>query len=101
MNVVRLHWDGEQLHAQAHDGNHMAWSRWHPDDPTDEDAQESFLEPWGSDDDPGTVVVSLDDAKALAKAYKPDKKRLFVPLALDLADGLLRVRRDKVPGLMG
>lgn len=101
LNCLRIAWDGELLHTQAHDNQHAAWSRWSPeDDPTEGDVQESFLEPFGSDDEPWERVITLEDAKTLAKAFKPDKKRLFVPLHLDAsAPDCLKVVRNRVPGL--
>jgi hypothetical protein len=99
MHCIRIAWDGEMLHAQAHDGQHLAWSRWAPDDDPDDDAQESFLEPWGADDEPWETVISLPHAQEIAKTFKPGKKQLWVPLTLAFLKGdRLRVTRDRIPG---
>lgn len=100
LNCVRIAWDGEQLHMQATDNLHVAWSRWHPDDLPDADAQESLLEPVGSDDSPWERVITLADAQALAKGYKVDKKRWFTPVHLDGSSlETFKVIRNRVPGL--
>jgi len=100
LNCVRIHWDGQLLHAQAHDGTHIAWSRWSADDDPDNDAQESILDPWGGDDDPWSVIITLADAKLVAKNYKVDKKSLWTPLTVGETNGNLRIVRNRVPGLM-
>lgn len=98
---VRIHWDGEQLHTQAHDGTHVGWSRWSADDdPVGADAQESYLEPWGGADDPWAIIVTLEDAKLLVKMFKVKKELFFTPLQVDHVAGNLRITRNRVPGLM-
>jgi len=100
-NCIRICWDGDQLHTQARDEAHAAWSRWHPDDDPDQgSAQESLLEPYGGDDQPWTVVIRLADAKALTKMHKVDKKQMFAPVAIGEDAGNLRVHRNRQPGLM-
>lgn len=100
---VRVAWDGKELAAQAHDGLHMAWSRWNPDDdPDDGEVQESILEQWGGHDEPWSVVITLAHAKELAKAFKLGTKYLWTPLTVGVRhDGALRITRNRVPGLMG
>lgn len=100
LNCVRMAWDGELLHAQAHDGQHLAWSRWSADDDPDTDAQESLTDPWGGDDDPWAAVISHAHAKELASNYKVVKKLWWTPLSVGQVDGNLRVVRNRLPGLM-
>lgn len=104
LHCLRIEWDGELLHTQAHDGQHIGWSRWSPDDDPapggKEPAQESMFAPWGGDDDPWSVVISLADAKLLAKTYKVPDKLMWVPLRVEEYDGTLRVHRDRAPRLV-
>lgn len=97
---VRIAWDGNLLHTQAHDGQHMAWARWSSDDDPDQDTQESMLAPWGGDDEPWSVLISLEHAKLLLKTYKVATKLGWVPVQVGERDGRLRVVRDRAPGLM-
>ncbi len=97
---VRLAWDGDLLHAQAHDGQHLGWSRWSPDDDPDTDVQESMLQPWGGDDGPWAALIRLEYAKLLLKTYKVPTKIGWVPLTVGMDRDRLRVSRDRFPGLM-
>lgn len=97
---VRLLWDGELLHTQAYDGTHLGWSRWSPDDAPDTDAQESLIDQWGGDDPPWSIVISLADAKGLAKLYKVNDKLAYTPLQVSGERGDLRIVRNKTRGLM-
>lgn len=101
MCCVRLHWDGELLHTQAHDGTHLAWSSWHPGDAPDRDAQESLTEPWGGGDDPWSVVVALADAKYTVKSFKLKGTQAYTPLRVTGETGDLRVERVKARGVPG
>lgn len=100
LNCVRIAWDGELLHTQAYDGTHLGWSRWSPDDDPDTDAQESLTDPWGGTDEPWTVIISLADAKLLAKDYKVKKELFWTPLQIGEDCGNLRIHRDRALGLM-
>lgn len=101
LNCLRITWDGQLLHTQAHDGTHAAWASWSPDDDPDGETQESLLEPYGGDDQPWDVTVKLVDAKATVKMHKVDKKQMFAPIQIGVDDtGNLRIVRNRQPGLM-
>lgn len=95
---LRIEWDGEMLHASATDSERIGWSRWHPDDDPDEDAQDDLFTEWGGTDAPWTVVIGLDDAKDAAKMFKLGAKEGHIPLTVSLEAGQLRVSRSRDTG---
>lgn len=66
-NVVKLEWDGDNLHAYATDSYVMAWSRWSSIDVKDPGEDTS---PWGGWSDPWSIVLDLADAKKVASIFK-------------------------------
>lgn len=100
VNVVRLEWDGEMLHASATDMLRMARSSWHPDDDERGSVSKKPLFPaYGGDDDRWVVYMRLDDAKKLVEHFKLPAKEGAAPLTLDHREGKLRVVRSADTGL--
>jgi hypothetical protein len=101
VNVVRLEWTGEMLHASTTDTMRCARSSWHPDDdPTTsgKHKQDALFGVYGGADDRWVVIAGLDDAREIAKIYKlPDKEGL-TPLQLDYSRNRLRVIRSADTG---
>ncbi len=98
INAVRLHWDGDKLHAQSTDRYRIAWASWHPDDEPERDYQQDMLAQVGSGDDPWTVLIPLDDAKDLVKNFKLPAKEAFAVLTLDADVNRLTVKRARETG---
>jgi hypothetical protein len=101
LNVVRLEWDGHQLHALTTDRYRIGWSTWEPGDVgKDEDVQDDLFSEWGSGDDPWVCTLVLADAVEIAKVFKLGHKESQVPLTLDYeADRRrLTVKRAKETG---
>lgn len=98
INCVRLEWDGEMLHAVAHDTNRAGWSSWHPGDEHDMDEQTAVTAAWGGADDDWDVLLPYDDALHLTKVYKLPHKEQFTPLHVEANFGTLRVTRQPDSG---
>lgn len=102
LNVVRLEWDGSQLHTMSTDQFRIAWSTWDPDDDPDSPRQDSLFTEWGGDDDPWHVYVRLSDVKDIVSAYKLPAKQGGTPLALERwvdAEGVhLTIERSSLTG---
>lgn len=99
LNCVRVEWDGERLHAFAHDTNRAGWCRWHPEDMTgDEERQDALFESWGGADEPWAVVLPYDDAKKAVEVFKLPPKEGWVPLTVECRFGALKVQRAKDTG---
>lgn len=98
VHCVRIEWDGDTLNALATDRYRIAWSAWHPDDDPDMDSQDDLFTKWGGADDPWTVTITLEDAKELVKVFKLPLKEQRVPLAVDVDNGQITVRRDRDTG---
>jgi hypothetical protein len=101
LNVVRLEWDGQQLHALTTDRYRIGWSTWEPGDVgKDEEVQDDLFSEWGSADDPWRCTLALADAAELAKVFKLGAKESQVPLTVDYeADRRrLTVKRAKETG---
>lgn len=98
LRTVRIDWDGEMLHASATDRYRIGWSRWHPDDDPDEDAQDSLFTDWGGADEPWTAVVDLDDAKDAVKMFKLPAKEGHAPLTVELYHRQIRISRSRETG---
>lgn len=102
VNVVRLEWDEEMLHASATDMLRTARSSWHPDD--DEkgsDSKKPLIPAYGDlggADDRWVVFMRLADAKSLAKHFTLPKTDAAVPITLDHNNGRLRVDRSADTG---
>lgn len=95
LNSVRLEWDGEMLHAFAHDLGRTAWSQWHPDDPLPVGAQDDLFAQWGGADDAWSVGLRRADARELVRVFKLPAKERGCPLTVELRDGpRLRVARS-------
>lgn len=95
LNSVRLEWDGQMLHAYAHDLGRTAWSQWHPDDPLPAGAQDTLFARWGGDDGPWSVGLRLADARELVRLFKLPAKERSCPVTVDLLDDTrLRVARS-------
>lgn len=104
-NSVRLEWDGEMLHAFAHDMVRVAWSQWSPDDPPLEPVQDELGVEWGGADDPWSITLPLADAQEIAKVFKLPPKQRECPLTVDLLDGprlkVARARESSRSNLVG
>lgn len=98
LNAVHLHWDGEKLHAQATDRQHIGWSMWHPNDTPVEDHQGDLLNQWGGTDEPWKATICLADAKHLVKTYKLGGKQWFIPLTVEHTTAGVRVVRARETG---
>jgi hypothetical protein len=98
LNAVRLHWDGDMLHAQATDRYVLGWSQWDPSDDPDRDEQEDLFTKWGGADDPWTILLPLADATDIVKVFKLGPKEGWTPLTIDLIDGRLKVMRHRDTG---
>lgn len=98
INVVRLEWDGDMLHASATDTLRTVRSSWHPDDDENGTDSPSLVNPYGGADDRWVVFTRLDDAKELIKHFKLPGKESRTPLTLDERDGQLRVSRSADTG---
>jgi hypothetical protein len=95
VNVVRLEWDGEMLHAWATDTMRSARTSWHPDDDPDTgSSKDTLFAAFGGADEPWTVFITRDDAIELVKHFKLPAKEAGTPLVLDHRDGQLRVVRS-------
>lgn len=99
LNVVRLHWDGDMLHASTTDTLRTARSTWHPDDDDEGDTKPSLVSVYGGADDPWSLYMRLDDAKALVSHFKLPTKEAMVPITLDHHRGKLTVARSAAAGL--
>jgi hypothetical protein len=101
LNVVRLEWDSQALHAITTDRHRLAWSTWEPGDLAfGEDAQDDLFTEWGSGDNPWRCTLQLADAAEIAKVFKLGWKESRVPLTVDYeADRhRLTVKRTKETG---
>jgi hypothetical protein len=98
LNVVRLEWDGDMLHASATDTLRMVRSSWHPDDDEDGNETPGLVNPYGGADDRWALFMRLDDAKELIKHFKLPSKEGRIPLTLNHLDGLLKVNRSADSG---
>lgn len=98
INAIRLWWDGDMLHTQATDRYRIAWSSWSPDDEPERDYQADLLAQVGSGDDPWQVLIPLDEAQQLVKAFKLPPKEAFAPLTLDADVNQLTVKRSRDTG---
>lgn len=98
INSINLFWDGDKLHAQATDRYRIAWSSWHPDDEPEREYQGDIFNQPGSGDDPWQILIPLDDVQHLVKTYKLPAKEAFAPLAVDVHDGQLTVKRHRDTG---
>lgn len=98
INAINLFWDGDKLHAQATDRFRVAWASWHPDDDPERDIQGDIFNQPGSGDDPWQILIPLDDAQHLVKTYKLPVKESYAPLAVDVHDGQLTVKRTRDTG---
>lgn len=100
INVVRLEWDTEMLHASATDMLRTARSSWHPDDDERGSATRKPLIPaYGGADDRWVVYMWLDDAKKLVEHFKVPKTEGAAPITLDFRGGKLYVVRSADTGL--
>lgn len=100
INVVRLEWDGEMLHASATDTLRMARSSWHPDDDEQGGNKKKSLFPaYGGADDRWVVYMRLDDAKKLVEHFKLPKTEGAAPITLDHRGEKLYVVRSADTGL--
>lgn len=98
-HAVRVFWDGGQFHAQACDRIALGWSSWDPDDPHNEEHQDTIFTKWGGGDLPWSVTLDLPDAKALVNTYKLSGKGVYyVPLTVERLGTALRVQRMKESG---
>lgn len=91
---VRLEWDGEVLHAFAHDLGRVAWSQWSPDDPPDFD-QDPLGVAWGGADGPWWLTLQLHDAQEVVDTFKLSRKQRSTPLTIDVIEGRLKVDRSR------
>lgn len=101
VNVIRLVWDGEMLHAEATDTMRAARSSWHPhDEPASANPSgtEPLFDAYGGADDPWDAIGALADMKELVKIYKLPDKEGHVPLQLDWDGRRLRVVRNRDTG---
>lgn len=98
IHCIRLHWDGDMLHASSTDRYRIATSSWHPDDEPDMEAQDDLFTTWGSGDEPWTATIALEDAKELVKVFKLPPKEQRVPLTIDFANAQITVRRNRDTG---
>jgi len=99
LNVVRLEWDGKQLHAQATDRYRLAWSTWDPADPPEQEYQPALDTEWGGTDDPWALSIGLDDAKHLVKTYKlTGKEGYYAPVTVELTGTAVKVIRSRDTG---
>jgi hypothetical protein len=84
LNIVKLEWDGRQLHALATDRFRVGISTWEPGDiGPGEEAQDDLFTDFGSGDEPWAMTIGLDQAKELVKVFKLPPKESSVPLAFD------------------
>lgn len=97
VNVIRLEWDGDMLHATATDTMRSARSTWHPDD-SDGGEQDSMFAVFGGADDRWVIYISLDDAKEAAKVFKLPTKENRAPLTLTYDHGRLVIARNRDTG---
>lgn len=97
-HCVRIFWDGNTLHTQAHDEIHMGWSRWTADEDHVQDSKDFPANGWGGADDPWSVTIRLDDAKHLIKTYQLGAKQYFVPLTVEPTGHGLRIQRTRDSG---
>ena len=96
LSAVRLEWDGQVLHAFAHDLHRVAWSQWCPDDPPVDPEQQQLGVEWGGADDPWAITIALRDAKEIAAVFKVPNKERECPLGMHYqADGRLKVARSR------
>lgn len=101
LNVVRLEWDGQQLHALTTDRYRVGWSTWEPGDVgKDEEVQDDLFSEWGSADDPWHCTLALAAAAEIAKVFKLGHKESQVPLTVDYETDRRRliVKRSKDTG---
>jgi hypothetical protein len=98
LNCVRLEWDGKQLHAMSTDQFRMAISTWDPYDLPAHDSQDDLFTHWGSDDEPWSAILPLNDAKEIVKVFKLGPKETQVPLTVDPDGGRLKVARARETG---
>lgn len=98
LNVVRLEWDGEMLHATATDTLRIVRSSWHPDDDEGDDSKGALFAAYGGVDDRWVMHIRLDEAVELAKHFKLPAKEGAVPLTLSHDRGQLTVSRSADTG---
>jgi hypothetical protein len=100
LNVVRLEWDGQQLHALTTDRYRIGWSTWEPGDVgKDEEVQDDLFSEWGSADDPWRCTLVLADAVEIAKVFKLGHKESQVPLTVDYEVDRRRLTVKRAKGL--
>lgn len=98
LHTVLIEWDGQMMHALASDRFRFGWSSWHPDDEPDEEVQDDLFTDWGGADEPWSLIIPLDDAKHLVKAFKLGNKELRTPVQVDGSDQQIKVHRSKETG---
>ncbi len=95
VNVVRVEWDGNMLHASATDTMRAARSSWHPSDSDDND---TMFAVYGGADDRWSLLVDLAEAKEIAKVFSLPKKEGATPLTLTYDNGRLVIARNRDTG---
>lgn len=98
LHTVRIHWDGNALHAQATDRYRIGWSTWNPDDQPGEDQQPDLFTEWGGADDTWSIIIDAGAAKDLVTCYKLPAKEGGVPLTVDCFDARITVDRARETG---
>lgn len=93
LHGVKLHWDGEMLHALTTDRYRIGISSWKPGDiDPGVDVQDDMFTEWGSGDEPWTCFLDLPDAVEMARVFKLPAKEMQTPLTVDYEADRRRLR---------